>query len=125
MFIEIEGGRELRLALKRAQIDLKELSAINRRAAQIVAERAKQNAPVGDPRRGHIRTTIRAGATQRAGVVRVGNKSKPYAGVIHYGWPKRNVKKVKPWVIIAAQDTEPVWLAAYHQELKKIIERIG
>lgn len=125
LFIEVENGVLLRRAIKKAGIDLKELTAINRRAAQIVADRAKQTAPVGDPKGGHIRVTIRPGATQRAGIVRVGNKSKPYAGVVHYGWRAHNVRNVKPWVIIAAQQTEPQWLNQYYQEITEIIERIG
>lgn len=125
LFIEIEGGVKLRKALKQANIDLKELTAINRRAAATVAARAKQTAPVGSDKGGHISATVRPGATQRAGIVRVGNKSKPYAGVIHYGDRKRGIVNVKPWVILAAQQTEPQWLTLYHQELKKIIERIG
>ena len=125
LFIEIEGGVKLRKALKQANIDLKELTAINRRAAAIVADRAKATAPRGSDKGGHISITVRPGATQRAGIVRVGNKSKPYAGVVHYGWRARNVRKVTPWVIIAAQDTEPQWLTQYHEELKRIIERIG
>ncbi|MBM7052218.1 hypothetical protein [Rothia sp. ZJ1223] len=123
--VEIEGGRVLRKALKQAQIDLKELSAINRRAAQIVAARAKQLAPVGDNKNGHIAATIRAGATQRAGIVRVGRANRAYAGVVHYGDRKRNIRKVRPFVIIAAQETEPQWLEQYYREITEIIERIG
>lgn len=125
LFIEVENGVLLRRAIKKASIDLKELTAINRRAATIVANRAKQTAPVGDSKGGHISVTIRPGATQRAGVVRVGTRSKPYAGVVHYGDRKRNIVKVKPWVIIAAQETEPQWLAQYYSEITEIIERIG
>lgn len=125
LFIEVENGVLLRRAIRKAGIDLKELTAINKRAAAIVAARAKQTAPVGEDKGGHIRVTIRPGATQRAGIVRVGNKSKPYAGVVHYGDRKRNIKNVKPWVIIAAQETEPQWLAQYYSEITEIIERIG
>lgn len=131
MFVEIEGGAKLRRAIRRAaDVDLKELSAANRRAAQTVAARARQTAPIGDSTGGHINTTVRPGGTSTAGVVRVGNKSKPYAGVVHYGTPASRVElptgfKPNPWVIKAAQDTESQWLNAYYKELKEIIERIG
>lgn len=124
-FVEVENGPALRRALKKAEIDLKELSAINKRVATIVANRAKEIAPVGHERNGHIRTTVRPGATQRAGIVRVGNKSKPYAGVINMGWRAHNVTKVRPWVFQAAKETEPIWLEQYYREITDIIERIG
>lgn len=125
LFIEIDGGVTLRRALRKAGADLKELSTANRKAAATVATRAKALAPVGDDKGGHISATIRAGGTTTAGVVRVGNRSKPYAGVVHYGWRARGITNVKPWVINAARETEPIWLQTYYSELKEIIEKIG
>lgn len=67
---------------------------------------------------------MRAGATQKAGVVRAGNKGKvPYAGVINYGWPGHNIKATY-FANKAAKDTEPEWTALYSQAVEKIINRI-
>ncbi|MBF0808511.1 hypothetical protein E4U03_07800 [Rothia nasimurium] len=126
----IENGTLLRRALRRAEVDLKDLSASNRKAARVVAERARSTSPIGDAKKGHIKNTIRPGGTTRMGVIRVGNTSMPYAGVLHYGTPAGNTtvrghRAPNPWVIKAAHDTEPSWLNIYYKELKEIIERIG
>lgn len=121
--LRIDGGRKLRSTLKRAGADMKELSKLNKRAAGIVAARAKATAPVGPAKGGHIRPTVRAGATQRAGVVRVGTKAKPYGGPTHWGWPARNIK-ANPWVTEAAAATEPAFVEVYFDGLKTLLGKI-
>lgn len=42
---------------------------------------------------GRLAKSVRAGATQKAGVVRADSNGKvKYAGVINYGWPKHSIK---------------------------------
>ena len=121
--LKIEGGKELRRTMKQAGGDMKDLSAANRAAASIVAAAAKNTTPVGPPERGHIKTTVRAGATQRAGVVRVGNQRLPYGGSIHWGWPARGIK-ARPWVSQAAQATESRWVDLYWDKLNQSLNKI-
>jgi hypothetical protein len=122
--VRVEGAARLRSTLKKAGADMKELTALNRAAAEIVAARAKALAPVGDPKNGHISSTIRAGATQRQGIVRVGDKKRPYAHVIHWGWASRGIEP-NPWVSLAAQQTEPVWVDLYWTGLLKVINNVS
>lgn len=85
--------------------------------------KAKTLTPVGDPIRGHIKSTLRIAVTQRAGMVRAGNSSKPYGGVQHYGWPARNIK-AQPWLAEAAKATEPYWVQNYYEALEKILKSV-
>ena len=88
--LQLKGAAQLAKGLRQAGADLKDLRDINEQAAQIVAPAAKALAP---QRSGRLAKSIRAGATQKAGVVRAGNNGKvKYAGVINYGWPKHNIK---------------------------------
>ena len=119
----IEGARQLRATMRKAGADMKALSALNRSAAAIVLPVAKASTPVGPPNRGHLQATVRIGATQRAGIIRVGNKARPYAGQVHYGTPDGAVKP-NPWVIDAAKRTEPQWTAAYWDGLMHILDQI-
>lgn len=121
--IKIEGGAKLRSTLRKAGLNMKDLTAVNRAAANVVLPAAKSMAPVGDPKNGHIKTTVRIGATQRAGVVRAGNKTRPYGGVIHWGWPARNIK-AQPWIAEAAKSTEGKWLDLYWERLNKTIDSV-
>lgn len=121
--VKVEGLPRLRKTLRAAGADMKDLSKLNKEAANTVVPVAKALAPVGDPKNGHIRNTIRAGATQKAGIIRAGNKKLPYGGVQHFGWPARGIQ-AKPWISIAAKQTEPQWVQNYFDGLTKVINKI-
>lgn len=118
--IEINGASQLARTMRKAGADAKDLKAVNRKAADVVVPAAQGLAPV---RSGRLEGSIRAGATQKAGVVRAGRKAVPYAGPIHWGWPGHHIKP-HPFLADAAKQTEPGWVALYEQEIQKIIEQI-
>lgn len=119
--LQLKGAAQLAKGLRQAGADLKDLRDINKQAAQIVAPAAKALAPRRSDR---LARSIRAGATQKAGVVRAGNNSKvKYAGVINYGWPKHNIKATM-FANKAAKNTEPQWTQLYADAVQKIINRI-
>lgn len=118
--------------MKAAGADMKDLTRLNKEAANIVVPVAKVLAPVGSPENGHIASTIRAGATRKAGIVRAGSKKLPYAGMIHFGTErgytdsKGRTKAIQaqPWIAIAAKQTEPVWVDNYFDGLLKVLDSI-
>lgn len=128
--VRIEGARQLRATLKRAGGDLQDLRAANRRAATTVVPAAAALAP---KRSGNLAASIRAGATTRAGIVRAGKKRVPYAGPVHWGWPSRpdpargirgGPIKPHPFLMRAAQDTEPQWVPIYEAEILSAIRKV-
>lgn len=121
-YLQLKGAGQLAKGLRQAGIEMKDLRAVNKQAAQIVAPETKSLAPKG--KTGRLAKSVRAGATQKAGVVRVGNKGKvKYAGVINYGWPKHNIKATY-FANKAAKNTEPQWTQVYTDAVQKIINRI-
>ncbi|KFI84484.1 bacteriophage protein, PF04883 family [Bifidobacterium reuteri DSM 23975] len=120
--IQLKGAGQLARGLKKAGVDMKDLRQINKQAAQVVVPEAKNLAPKG--RTGKLAASVRAGATQKAGVVRTGSKRVPYAGVINYGWPKHNIKPTR-FANQAAKNTEPQWTQLYADAVQKIINRIA
>ncbi len=87
--IEVHGAKELRRALKSLPKEYRrELATIHKKAVKPVVDTAKQIAP---HRSGRLAGSIRALGSQTMGQVAVGKKTVPYAGVIHYGWPARNI----------------------------------
>lgn len=119
----VKGGNELRRSLRRAGADLKDLTAINRKAAAVVLPLAKTMAPVGPAAGGHIKTTLRTAATQRRGEIRAGNKSKPYGPILQWGWRAKGIQPHN-WVVEAAKQTEPTWLALYEAELVNLMQSV-
>ncbi|ALF00678.1 minor tail protein [Arthrobacter phage Decurro] len=115
----VVGGAKLRSTLRKAGADMKELSAVNRDVANIVLPVARATAPTTS---GKLGSTVRAGATQKSAIIRVGSAKAPYGPVVHY-WHKGNYTP-NPWVSLAAQKTEPTWLARYHAGIERIINQV-
>lgn len=130
--VRVEGGARLRRTMKAAGADMKDMTRLNKEAANIVVPVAKALAPIGSPENGHIASTIRAGATTKAGVIRAGNKAKPYAGMIHFGTERgftdakgrTRAIQAQPWIAIAAKQTEPQWVDNYFEGLLKVLDSI-
>lgn len=116
----VEGAARLRRTLKAAGVDMADMRAVNRTAANTVQAAAVAAAPM---RTGRLKATVRAGATNRAGIIRAGRKAVPYGGPIHWGWPARGIR-ARPFITLAAQATEPVWVAQYEADLLHIIRQI-
>ena len=89
--IEVQGARKLR----------KELNALNKEVAgpgmrkihldvaKIVADEATRQAP---RRSGRLAGSVRGKSTTRRATISAGKGNVPYAGVIHWGWPRRNIR---------------------------------
>lgn len=131
--VQVRGGRRLRSTMKKAGMDVKQLTTINKEAATIVAGAAKVRAPIGKPSRkrgrgrpkagGALKNSIRPGATTRAAVVRAGGARVPYANPQHWGWPKRHIK-AKYFMSSAAKQTEPIWVKQYEHKMKRVIKQV-
>jgi hypothetical protein len=119
--LEVEGGRMLRSTLKKAGVDLGDLKAVHRQAAQIAAYAAAPLVPV---RSGKLRRTIRAAGTKTAGIVRAGNNTRvPYAGLIHWGWKSRGIKP-RPFLAAGAHASESTWLRVYDRYMTTTLAQI-
>lgn len=112
--IEIVGLQRLRSTMKRADRDLQSLES-HRKAADTVVRAARPPAVSGRLRSSITGSTSKDRATITAGV--------PYAGVIHWGNPRRAIR-ANPFLSVAATSTEPQWIQAYEQEIEKILDTI-
>ncbi|MGX9346384.1 hypothetical protein [Microbacterium sp. KNMS] len=123
--ITVGGGSTLARTLRKAGVDLKELKPVNRAAAEIAMEQARQDAPVVS---GRLRDTLRVGATNRAGVVRAGNNRTSasgvrYAGPVHWGWPGRGIA-ANPFMTRAARATQNRWVRLYENFTNRILNKV-
>lgn len=121
--LKVRGATELQRTLRQAGVDLDELKDVNEAAANIVLARARQLAP---RRSGALRQSLRIGVTKRAGVIRAGDNRKtgvPYAGPIHWGWPKRGIE-ANHFMTTAAADTEPRWSQLYERHVERMLDKV-
>lgn len=116
----VVGQRRFVATMRKAGADMDELKDVNAQAARIALPAVRELVP---RRTGTLAGSIRAGATKRAGVVRAGRKSVPYAGVINYGWPKRHIKG-RLFANNGVAQTEPTWTKLYEQFVKKTMSQV-
>ena len=117
----VVGQKRFVQTMRKAGADMQELKEVNRRAADIAKPEAVARAPRG--KTGRLAGSIRAGATQKAGIIRAGRKTVPYAGPINYGWPARHIKQ-RTFVNDAVASTEGQWTKEYERFIKKTMEQV-
>lgn len=111
--VDVDGDRQLHDTARRAADDLDDLEPVDQAAATIAANRARAIAPKAS---GYLASTIRA---DDGNVV----ATAPYAGVIEYGWPARNIKP-QPYLTQAVAVTEAQLVALYAHHTDETIHDI-
>ena len=118
--IQVEGAAELQRAMKRMGADLKDLTKVNRAASDIVA----QDARVGAPRlTGALSRTIKPGARKTVGYVQAGSRLVPYAGPIHFGWPRRNIEP-QLFLYDALESRRDQVVDVYEKRVSELVRRL-
>lgn len=118
--VEVVGARKLRSTMKRAGQDLSDLKAVHSKVAAFVADKAAARAP---RRTGRLAGTVRGNRAAASSRVMAGRQSVPYAKVIHWGWPARNIS-AQPWIQDTARDTETQWLLMFQAGIDAAIKRV-
>lgn len=86
----VEGLNKLLRALEKLDEEAKqEFKTAGKAAGEQVAIEARNQVPV---RTGTLRDSIKPSTTARGAKVSAGRKTVPYAPIIHFGWPKHNIK---------------------------------
>lgn len=119
--VRVEGASRLRRTLRDAGDDLTDLKDAHRAAALIAARAAVRFVPW---RTGRLAGSIGWRGTASAGTIRAGTRSRvPYAGPIHWGWPKRGIEP-QPFLTDGAQASEPTWLPVFEKTIDKAISKV-
>jgi phage gpG-like protein len=84
--VRVEGLRAVQRRLNQAGADAQDQKDLMHRIGLMVIDGV--NAPA---RTGRLAASMRAGRGKSKAVVRAGGARVPYAGVIHYGHPARNI----------------------------------
>jgi hypothetical protein len=84
--VRVEGLRRTLRSLSKAGADANDMRDLMHELGELVIEGA--DVPEDS---GALASTLRAGRGKTKAVVRAGTAKVPYAGVVHYGWPARNI----------------------------------
>lgn len=113
--VTIKGADRLATTLERAADELRDLGPVNTEAGEHAAETARRAAP---RRSGALAASI--GSTASRDSVQVHAASR-YAGVINYGWPRRNIAAQPFLTNVLDDDRIP---RIYLEAITRIINRI-
>ncbi|RYQ66078.1 hypothetical protein PG2072B_1516 [Bifidobacterium pseudolongum subsp. globosum] len=116
----VVGQRRFVATMRKAGADLEELRMVNAQAAKTALPAVRARVP---RRSGRLAGTLRTGATKRAGIVRAGRKSVPYAGVVNYGWPAHHITG-RLFANNGVAASEPQWTRLYEQFVSKTMKQV-
>lgn len=85
--VRVEGLSKALRALSQAGADAQDMKDLMHAIGTTII-----SASTPPSRSGRLKGSLRAGRGKTKAVVRAGGARVPYAGVIHYGWPARNIK---------------------------------
>ena len=119
--IKIKGAKQLQRALRQVEGGTANLKEAHLAGAKIVEREAVRLAP---KRSGALAGSLRSSGQARQGVVRAGRAAVPYAGVIHFGWTKRNIAP-QPYLYDAVDSRRQEVLDAYGVDVNKVIKANG
>ena len=122
--IQIEGLQKTVREMQRLGIEVEDLKATFTKVGAAGVMRAQGLAP---KRSGKLAGSIRQSRRKNSVILKAGNNRKsasgvPYAGPIHWGWPKRNIE-ANPWMWNMADGLEPQFMRWLEAELNSLIRK--
>ena len=122
--IQITGAREFRRNLNKMAKGLggSEMKKVHLDVAKLVERKTAQITPV---RSGRLRGSVRGKSTTREATISAGKSGIPYAGVIHFGWPRHNIRPNRFLYRGIAQTPWQLVLEEYASGVDDIAKRAG
>lgn len=122
-----DGGLQIRItglsktlkAMEAAGTDAESMRDLMHAIGMIVVGAARPRTPVLT---GSLAGTLRAGRGKTKAVARAGRASVPYAGPIHYGWPRRNISP-QPFLVAAFQSQRGQVFQALDDGIGALLEK--
>ena len=118
MPVTVDGADRLAAGMKHAGQEMLDMTPTHGKVAGMVADATRV------PRlTGRLAASVRPAGQPGKATVRAGGPAVPYAGVIHWGWPRRNIRP-QTFLADAAANTEPAWLATYAADVQTILDTV-
>jgi len=117
--VTVEGGPQLRKAFKRMDARLEDLKDVHAAAGEMVAGTARSLVPFDS---GDLFDSIRTDRRAAGASVLGGRGRVPYAGVIHFGWPRRNIEP-QPFLYDAVDQRREDVAAKYDDAVADLVRK--
>lgn len=117
--VVVEGGPQLRRALRRMGDGLDDLKDAHHDAGELVADEARAIVPVDE---GALQGSIRANRRANGADVLAGSARVPYAGPIHFGWAAHGIEP-DPFLYDALDRRRDAVRDAYDKGVSDLVRR--
>jgi hypothetical protein len=115
----IDGVKEVQSSLDKIEKGIRENLELNKELSKTLAQKASAVAP---RLTGALASSVLGNpSTERAQIV-AGSSTVPYAGVIEYGWPERNIKP-QPYLTKTVNDNLGYIVKKYEDSIKDIVKK--
>ncbi len=117
--INIKGVNEVKATLNKLVKDLESNIELNKELSTTLSQKASAMAP---KLTGALASSVQGNPSAEKAQILAGSAAVPYAGVIEYGWPQRNIE-AKPYLNPAVNDNIGYIIEKYNDSIKKAIKQ--
>lgn len=115
----VQGVNEVKASLDKIEKGIKENLELNKELSNTLAQKASAMAP---KLTGALASSVAGNASSERAQIVAGSASVPYAGVIEYGWPSRNIN-AQPYLIPAVNNNMGYVIQKYEDSIKDIVKK--
>lgn len=117
--ITVNGIKEVTDSLKKLNKDLESNIELNKELSTNLSQKASAMAPVLT---GALASSVKGNPSAEKAQILAGSAAVPYAGVIEYGWPDRNID-AQPYLNPAVNDNMGYIIEKYNDSIQKAIKQ--
>ena len=117
--ITVEGIKQVTDSLKKLNKDLESNIELNKELSTTLSQKASAMAPVLT---GALASSVKGNPSAEKAQILAGSAAVPYAGVIEYGWPQRNIE-AQPYLNPAVNDNMGYIIEKYNESIQKAIKQ--
>ncbi len=117
--ITIKGINEVKATLNKLGKDLESNIELNKELSTTLSQKASAMAP---KLTGALASSVQGNPSAEKAQILAGSAAVPYAGVIEYGWPDRNID-AQPYLNPAVNDNMGYIIEKYNESIKKAIKQ--
>jgi len=117
--ITVNGIKEVTDSLKKLNKDLESNIELNKELSTTLSQKASAMAPVLT---GALASSVKGNPSAEKAQILAGSAAVPYAGVIEYGWPDRNID-AQPYLNPAVNDNMGYIIEKYNDSIQKAIKQ--
>jgi phage gpG-like protein len=117
--ITIKGVKQVTDTLTKLGKDLESNIELNKELSTTLSQKASAMAP---RLTGALASSVQGNPSAEKAQILAGSAAVPYAGVIEYGWPDRNID-AQPYLNPAVNDNMGYIIEKYNESIKKAIKQ--